>query len=75
MGNVELLENIMNDINKLRDRLVNIPDYIISKEQYRKIDNRFMNSYDEIKTIYDCLVLSKEQYLLDNPQKDFKFIK
>ena len=75
MGNMELLESIMNDINKLRDRLVNIPDYIISKEQYRKIDNRFLNSFDDIQLIYDCLVLSKEQYLLDNPPKSFKFIK
>ena len=75
MGNMDELQNIMNDISKLRDKLSNMPDYIISKEQYRKIDNRFMNSYDEIKTIYDCLVLSKEQYLLDNPPKDFKFIK
>ena len=75
MGNMDELESIMNDIDKLRDRLVNIPDYIIEKEQYRKIDNRLMNSCDEIKTIYDCLVLSKEQYLLDNPPKSFKFIK
>lgn len=75
MGNMDELKNIMDDTNKLRDRIANIPDYIISKEQYRKIDNRLMNSCDEIQIIYDCLILSKEQYLLDNPPKSFKFIK
>lgn len=73
MNNMDELQSIMNDISKLRDKLANIPDYIIEKEQYRKIDNRFMNSYDEIKTIYDCLVVSYKQYLLGNPIKSFKF--
>ena len=75
MGNMEELQNIMDDISKLRDRIANIPDYIIEKEQYRKIDNRLLNNWNEIKIIYDCLVLSKEQYLLDNPPKTFRFNK
>lgn len=73
MGNMDELQSILNDISKLRDKLVDVPDYIIQKDQYRKVDNRLMNSYNDIEIIYNCLVLSKEQYLLDNPIKSFRF--
>lgn len=73
MGNMNNLQEILNDISKLRDKLAIIPDYIIQKDQYRKIDNRLMNSYNDIEIIYNCLVLSKEQYLMDNPIKSFRF--
>lgn len=73
MGNMDELQSILNDISKLRDKLADIPDYIIQKDQYRKVDNRLMNSYNDIEIIYNYLVLSKEQYLLDNPIKSFRF--
>ena len=69
MSNMNNLQEIMDDISRLRDKLANIPNYIIDKEQYRKIDNRMQSSYDNIKVLYDCLVVSKEQYLLDRPIK------
>ena len=69
MGNMDNLQEVMDDISRLRDKLANIPNYIIDKEQYRKIDNRMQSSYDNIKVLYDCLVVSKEQYLLDRPIK------
>ena len=69
MSNMENLQEVMEDISRLRDKLANIPNYIIDKEQYRKIDNRMQSSYDNIKVLYDCLVVSKEQYLLDRPIK------
>ena len=73
MSNMNNLQEVMDDISRLRDKLANIPDYIMSKEQYRKIDNKMQSSYDNIKILYDCLVISKEQYLLDNPPKFFRF--
>ena len=67
MSNMDNLQEIMDDISRLRDKLANIPDYIMDKEQYRKIDNRMQSSYDNIKVLYDCLVVTKEQYIVDNP--------
>ena len=67
------LQEGMDDISRLRDKLANIPDYIMDKEQYRKIDNRMQRSYDNIKVLYDCLIVSKEQYIVDNPIKSFRF--
>ena len=67
------LQEVMDDISRLRDKLANIPDYIMDKEQYRKIDNRMQRSYDNIKVLYDCLIVSKEQYIVDNPIKSFRF--
>ena len=69
MGNMDNLQEIMDDISRLRDKLANIPDYIMDKEQYRKIDNKMQSSYANIKVLYDCLVISREQYLLDRPTK------
>ena len=73
MGNMDNLQEVMDDISRLRDKLANIPDYIMDKEQYRKIDNRMQRSYDNIKVLYDCLIVSKEQYIVDNPIKSFRF--
>ena len=73
MSNMDNLQEIMEDISRLRDKLANIPDYIMGKDQYRKIDNKMQSSYDNIKVLYDCLIVSKEQYLLDNPIKAFRF--
>jgi len=73
MSNMDNLQEVMDDISRLRDKLANIPDYIMDKEQYRKIDNKMQSSYDNIKVLYDCLVVSREQYLLDNPTKSFRF--
>ena len=73
MSNMDNLQEVMDDISRLRDKLANIPDYIMDKEQYRKIDNRMQRSYDNIKVLYDCLIVSKEQYIVDNPIKSFRF--
>ena len=73
MSNMDNLQEVMDDISRLRDKLANIPNYIMDKEQYRKIDNKMQSSYDNIKVLYDCLVVSREQYLLDNPTKSFRF--
>ena len=73
MSNMNNLQEVMDDISRLRDKLANIPNYIMDKEQYRKIDNKMQSSYDNIKVLHDCLVVSKEQYLLDNPIKPFRF--